>query len=102
MFKADHFSYMRYDLIYCSWEKLFCHLIYSEQCTVHVLQCTVHSAQFTVHNLQILSCIRLFYSRSTNRVQTQCFASVSPNDTVRIPGLASWTFVLLGFTVDCE
>jgi hypothetical protein len=50
----------------------------------------------------MLSYIRLFYSRSADRVQTQCFASVSPTGTVRIAGLASWTLVLVGFTVDCE
>jgi hypothetical protein len=76
--------------------------IYSKQFTLHNLQYTIYSAKFTVQNLKKLSCILLFYSRTAHRVQAQCFASVWPTGTVRIPGLASWIFVLLGFTVDCE
>jgi len=55
-----------------------------------------------MHNLKILSYVRLFYCQSANRVQTQCFDSASTTGTVRISGLASWTFVLLGFKVDCD
>lgn len=43
-----------------------------------------------------------YFIVSLYRVQTQCFASVSPTGTLRIPGLASWTLVVLGFNVDSE
>ena len=52
--------------------------------------------------LKLLNDIRLFYSRSANRVHTQCFASASPNDTLHVPDLESWTLVSSGFKVDCE
>jgi len=55
-----------------------------------------------VQNLKILNFIGLFYCRSVNRVQTQCFARVSPTATLRIHGLAKWKLVHSGFKVDCE
>jgi hypothetical protein len=60
---------------------------------VHNLQYTIYSAQFT--NTVIFSYFTLAH-------QTLSRHTVSPTRTVRIAGLASWTVVLLGFTVDCE
>ena len=73
---------MRSDLIYFSWNYF--------------------AIWFTVQNLKLLNYILLFYSQSANLVQTQCFASVSPSGTLRIPGLASWTVVRSGFKVVCQ
>jgi len=55
-----------------------------------------------VQNLQILNYILLFSSQPTNRVQTQCSASVSPTGTVRIPVSESCTAVCSGFKADCQ
>ena len=63
--------------------KLFCHLIYS-----------VKFKTTELYSVILFSVCK--------PCQTQCFASVSPSGTLRIPGLASWTVVRSGFKVVCQ